>query len=551
MEGGLLVTSTKYNECSKDKLYFKPACGNEYPCLNNDTKCYNKNNDVSNNSIPKKLVDEIFSTDGKPVIIKTNSFVDKKFNFFVDKFLNSGGESSVFFIKNLIFGKTNKLIKLSLADNLKRPYRLHKESLLKKQSDILKKAIDDLSKENLSEEILNIKKDKIKSQLKQQFKDNLAKIKNEDKYKDYESLNFQYKISDQPFINKLHDFGRFKIELNNKLVNRDVLNKVEPINCKNINRKCEPININSGSYQIIEKCAGSDLFNKIDKLTRNEDNSTIYLNDKELLKKTFKNLLLGLKTIHDNGFAHLDIKSENIGLTYDSNDHNYLPNIEYLDFGSSKKIGEMSTPKGTLEYMSPDFENIAFINKNSLKKVSDKDDIFSLGITIYEIINYCKPVHGNIIEANKFDNISIEEINNEIILELSILYESEPDEDLSIVGISNKIFWSKPYRLQWISENKFKVLFKNFNETEKKILIANFKKYQRFIVFEYEQVRSSSLANQIDIFKDQNLDEDFVDLLENMLEIDEDDRYNVDDALNHKYFYEEDTLPPKKIKLNN
>ena len=75
MEGGLLVTSTKYNECSKDKLYFKPACGNEYPCLNNDTKCYNKNNDVSNNSIPKKLVDEIFSTDGKPVIIKTNSFV--------------------------------------------------------------------------------------------------------------------------------------------------------------------------------------------------------------------------------------------------------------------------------------------------------------------------------------------------------------------------------------------------------------------------------------------------------------------------------------------
>ena len=48
------------------------------------------------------------------------------------------------------------------------------------------------------------------------------------------------------------------------------------------------------------------------------------------------------------------------------------------------------------------------------------------------------------------------------------------------------------------------------------------------------------MANQIDIYKDQNLDKDFVELLENMLEIDEDDRYNVDDS-----------LPPKKIKLNN
>ncbi len=89
----------------------------------------------------------------------------------------------------------------------------------------------------------------------------------------------------------------------------------------------------------------------------------------------------GLKTVHDHGTVHLDIKPQNILL-----DQNMVAKI--TDFGIAHAAisnhGSIDdTPLGSLQYISP--EQIMG------EPVSGRSDIYSLGLTLYEMITGVLP----------------------------------------------------------------------------------------------------------------------------------------------------------------
>lgn len=88
-------------------------------------------------------------------------------------------------------------------------------------------------------------------------------------------------------------------------------------------------------------------------------------------------VLEGIEYAHSQGFIHRDLKPSNIIIDLNGN-------AKIMDFGISKSIDEMESitqhqsRPGTLMYMSPE--------QLSGNEVSVKSDLYSLGITLYEMI---------------------------------------------------------------------------------------------------------------------------------------------------------------------
>lgn len=129
-----------------------------------------------------------------------------------------------------------------------------------------------------------------------------------------------------------------------------------------------------------------------------------------ILWSIYTQLLLGLKYIHDNGYAHRDIKPENILITND-----YV--IKYIDFGLSCvercKMKECTstcpnnTNSGTILYMPPEFYNK---NIKTDLEGSQSRDIWALTMVMFEL------AHGLYVYPFNTNNSSQEEIMKNISL---------------------------------------------------------------------------------------------------------------------------------------
>ena len=198
----------------------------------------------------------------------------------------------------------------------------------------------------------------------------------------------------------------------------------------------------------IEKYYNSYTLNIITEYINNGDLKQLI--NKHLLKKTyikehvilniFSQICVGLKFIHSNNILHRDIKPSNIFITKNQK-------VKIGDFGYSKSLNSSMEKAlslvGTPYYFSPEICNG--------KVYSFKSDIWSLGVTLYELCTLHVPFEGkSILEVIKKIKISdYKPISNKYSSSLGSLIKSmmEVDEDkriclndiLNLDVISNRI----------------------------------------------------------------------------------------------------------------
>uniref|UniRef100_A0A6C0EKP3 Protein kinase domain-containing protein n=1 Tax=viral metagenome TaxID=1070528 RepID=A0A6C0EKP3_9ZZZZ len=127
--------------------------------------------------------------------------------------------------------------------------------------------------------------------------------------------------------------------------------------------------------------------------------------------KLLEQLIKGLKYLHDNNIVHRDIKPDNILLNleqiYYQGENISIPYIKYIDFGLScgkytinecmDKVSNKLPKLGTVIYMATEllrkspFEKIFTEEDKTELLYSKKTDIYSLGITIYELFHSFTP----------------------------------------------------------------------------------------------------------------------------------------------------------------
>lgn len=104
-----------------------------------------------------------------------------------------------------------------------------------------------------------------------------------------------------------------------------------------------------------------------------------------------KQLLAGLESIHRVGIFHCDIKPENLLLTENNE-------VKISDFGVSilpterRSPEQLSAANGTLDYLAPELLNGA--------PVSESTDLYSAGITFYQLLTNSLPFTGETIAAS-------------------------------------------------------------------------------------------------------------------------------------------------------
>lgn len=204
------------------------------------------------------------------------------------------------------------------------------------------------------------------------------------------------------------------------------INLMSNLNNENILKLYEVIKENNSIYLILELCNRGDLSMYIK--TNIKDNDLYY---------SFQ-IIKGLEYLHNNNILHRDIKPQNILL------HNDI--IKICDFGFSKKIKDndlISTFCGSPLYMAPEILKY--------NEYTDKADIWSLGVILYELIykNHpypCKNKKSLVDYLNKevdiqFPYIIDYEFNNL----LKLMLNKDPNTRITWEEIFNNI-WILQYR---------------------------------------------------------------------------------------------------------
>jgi serine/threonine protein kinase len=140
-------------------------------------------------------------------------------------------------------------------------------------------------------------------------------------------------------------------------------------------------NVNGNPYILMDYCPNGDLLHGVE-------------NDSIDLSKAGTEILLGLKSLHENGKVHRDLKPENVLIRANGS-------VALTDFGISgdrnKRLTErglLGVPKevfGTYAYMPPEQVN----PRRGDATVLPTTDIFSFGVMMFQLIT-CQLPYGNL-----------------------------------------------------------------------------------------------------------------------------------------------------------
>ena len=212
--------------------------------------------------------------------------------------------------------------------------------------------------------------------------------------------------------------------VDNKYIESEI-DLMKSLDCDNILKLYEVIRRNDKVYLILEYCNQSDLSDYI----RSQDNA---LNNKFIYQ-----IINALKYLFKKNIVHRDIKPQNI-LIHDNT-------IKICDFGFAKTFKDndlINTFCGSPLYMAPE------ILKYS--EYSEKADIWSLGVIIYEIITKQHPYPSE----NKFELIKNLKSDKKIVIPNFI----EPSLNNLLTRLLDKnpetrISWSNIFSHEWFLEN--------------------------------------------------------------------------------------------------
>jgi tRNA A-37 threonylcarbamoyl transferase component Bud32 len=132
-----------------------------------------------------------------------------------------------------------------------------------------------------------------------------------------------------------------------------------------------------------------------------------------------KQISLGLKYLHDQGYVHRDIKPENIiqcGSTW-----------KIIDFGYTEKEQDFSDFKGTLDFVAPE---MIFTDRYGGKYKGKPTDIWALGVLFYELLERKTPFESHSYKKT-YENIVNKHVNDTIPL-INLMLKKEPRERINI-----------------------------------------------------------------------------------------------------------------------
>ena len=189
-------------------------------------------------------------------------------------------------------------------------------------------------------------------------------------------------------------------------------------------------------YMEMEYCASGNLSTLIKK-----NKSNLYL--EKVIKMVSTQLLLGLKTLHQNGIIHCNLKPSNILL-------DEFGNVKICDFKRTLKLKEMTIEeiRKTKTSMTPCYTAPELFTENG--NYSEKSDLWALGCIMYEMAAGQVPFMDEYVNelvykiVNKEVNFGIQQLQNyseEFIEVLKKLLEKNPDNRGSWGEIENYAFW--------------------------------------------------------------------------------------------------------------
>ncbi|KAA6393926.1 MAG: hypothetical protein EZS28_010547 [Streblomastix strix] len=135
------------------------------------------------------------------------------------------------------------------------------------------------------------------------------------------------------------------------------------------------------------------------------------------LRALMKQILEGMRIFHEAGFIHRDIKCDNILLHSPPNTGLVHAKISDLGFAKEEdQTNEQTYLAGTLPYMA-----IELFNKPRI--VTQKVDIYALGITFYQLITHCYPVNEESLEDQKIKLVRLKMIRRHSEIKNDLLWD--------------------------------------------------------------------------------------------------------------------------------